>query len=131
MRGSAKNLLEMGSLRESGSLEQAMNDFSIKKKQTRINGVQLAPLNHPTSLKSGVNILSQNRASIGPLSSRAAANDALSSGDNGSKAGAKITASDIHTMSLLQKELLNASNLSPHVVSKGALVTQIPVNAGL
>ena len=39
MRGSAKNLLEMGSLRESGSLEQAMNDFSIKKKQTRINGV--------------------------------------------------------------------------------------------
>ena len=78
-----------------------------------------------------MNILSQNRASIGPLSSRAAANDALSSGDNGSKAGAKITASDIHTMSLLQKELLNASNLSPHVVSKGALVTQIPVNAGL
>jgi len=58
MRGSAKNLLELGSLRESGSLEQAMNDFSIKKKQTRINGVQLAPLNHPAQLKSGVNILS-------------------------------------------------------------------------
>ena len=86
MRGSAKNLLEIGSLRESGSIEQAMNDFSIKKKQTRVNGVQLAPLNHPTSLKSGNNILSQNRASIGPLSSRAAAHDALSSGDgyNGS-----------------------------------------------
>lgn len=81
MRGSAKNLLELGSLRESGSMEKAVNDFSIKKKQTRINGVHLAPLNHPSSLKSGVNILSQNRASIGPLSSRAAAHDAFSSGE--------------------------------------------------
>lgn len=88
--------------------------------------MQLAPLHHPTQLNSGVNILSQNRASIGPLSSRAAANDALSSGgyggENGSKATSKITASDIHTMNMLQKELLNASNLSPHVVSKGALI---------
>lgn len=59
MRGSAKNLKELGSLRDSGSMEAAMNDFSIKKGK-RINGVQLAPLNHPapTSLKSGVNILS-------------------------------------------------------------------------
>ena len=57
MRGSAKNLKELSSLRDSGSLEAAMNDFSIKK-QKRINGVQLAPLNHPTSLKSGANILS-------------------------------------------------------------------------
>ena len=64
-----------------------MNDFSIKKKQARINGVHLAPLNHPTFKQSGVSILSQNRASIGPLSSRAAGHDALSSGDgyNGSK----------------------------------------------
>ena len=98
--------------------------------------MQLAPLNHPTQLNSGVNILSQNRASIGPLSSRAAAHDALSSGggyngDNGSKAASKITASDLHTMNMLQKELLNASNLSPHVVSKGALINQIPVTAGL
>lgn len=68
MRGSAKNLQELGSLRDSGSLEAAMNDFSIKKNK-RVNGVQLAPLNYPSSLKSGVNILSQNRASI-PLSSR-------------------------------------------------------------
>ena len=134
MRGSAKNLLELGTLRESGSLEQAMNDFSIKKKQTRVNGVQLAPLNHPTtSLKSNVNILSQNRTSIGPLSSRAAANDAMSSGggNNGYGGATKITASDINTMSMLQKELLSASNLSPHVASKGALLTQIPLNAGL
>lgn len=63
LRGSAKNLLELGSLRDSGSLEAAMNDFSIKKGK-RINGVQLAPLNHPTTLKSGVNILCQNRASV-------------------------------------------------------------------
>ncbi len=57
LRGSAKNLQELGRLRDSGSLEAAMNDFSIKKSK-RVNGVQLAPLNHPTSLKSGVNILS-------------------------------------------------------------------------
>jgi len=31
MRGSAKNLKELGSLRDSGSLEAAMNDFNIKK----------------------------------------------------------------------------------------------------
>ena len=78
MRGSAKNLQDLGSLRDSGSLEAAMNDFNIKK-QKRINGVQLAPLNHPgTSLKSGVNILSQNRASI-PLSGRTGGQDAKSS----------------------------------------------------
>lgn len=70
MRGSAKNLQELGSLRDSGSLEAAMNDFNLKKtNKQRIHGVQLAPLNHPNALKSGVNILSQNRASI-PLSTR-------------------------------------------------------------
>jgi len=64
LRGSAKNLQDLNRLRDSGSLEAAMNDFSIKKNK-RVNGVQLAPLHHPaTSLKSGVNILSQNRASI-------------------------------------------------------------------
>jgi len=48
LRGSAKNLQEIGSLRNSGSLESAMNDFSIKKNK-RIHGVQLAPLHHPTA----------------------------------------------------------------------------------
>ena len=78
MRGSAKNLQDLNSLRDSGSLEAAMNDFSIKKNK-RVNGVQLAPIAHPTSLKSGVNILSQNRVSV-PLSSRQNATDVLSSG---------------------------------------------------
>lgn len=31
LRGSARNLQELGSLRDSGTLEAAMNDFSIKK----------------------------------------------------------------------------------------------------
>lgn len=59
MRGSAKNLQDLGSLRDSNSLEAAMNDFTVKKNK-RINGVHLAPISHPkpTSLKSGVNILS-------------------------------------------------------------------------
>lgn len=38
MRGSARNLQELGSLRDSGTLEAAMNDFSIKKNK-RIQGV--------------------------------------------------------------------------------------------
>lgn len=95
MRGSAKNLQDLGSLRDSGSLEAAMNEFSIKK-QKRINGVQLAPLNHPGGLKSGVNILSQNRASI-PLSSRANGGvEALSNGHD-----QKMTAAEISSMALL------------------------------
>ena len=34
-------------------------------------------------------------------------------------------------MALLQKEMLNAGNISPHVTSKNTLITQIPINAGL
>lgn len=34
-------------------------------------------------------------------------------------------------MQLLQKELLHAGNLSPHVVSKNTLINTIPINAGL
>lgn len=116
MRGSAKNLKELGSLRDSGSIETALNDFSIKKNK-RINGVQLAPLNHhppPTSLKSNINILSQNRASI-PLSSRHESTET------------KMTAADINTMALLQKELLSAGggSISPHMHAKVALLSPI------
>jgi len=88
-------------LRDSGGLEAAMNDFSIKKNK-RVAGVQLAPLNHPNTLKSGVSILSQNRASI-PLSGRAGGAEGYSS--NGQE---KLTPAEFNSMALLHKELLNA-----------------------
>ena len=97
MRGSAKNLQETGQgLRDSGSLEAAMNGFSIKKTK-RVNGVQLAPLNHPISLKSGVDILSQGRPSI-PQSARHA--------EQGKQD--KLSSAELSSMALLQKEMLNA-----------------------
>jgi len=40
LRGSHKNLPETGKLlRESGGIESILNDFNIKKKNTRVNGV--------------------------------------------------------------------------------------------
>jgi len=63
---------DLGSLRDSGNMDGGMNNFSIKKNKRNNHGVQLAPLFHPSqppTLKSGVNILSQGRASI-PLSGR-------------------------------------------------------------
>ena len=35
------------SVRDSGGLEALIHDFNIRKKNNRINGVQLAPLNYP------------------------------------------------------------------------------------
>ena len=40
-----------GSVRDSGGLEALIHDFNIRKKNNRINGVQLAPLNHPGSVE--------------------------------------------------------------------------------
>ena len=97
-----------------------MNDFSIKKNK-RVAGVQLAPINHPGTLKSGVSILSQNRASI-PLSSRANGAEGYSS--NGPD---KLTQAEYTSMALLHKELLNAGQISPHISAKSAL----PVNTGM
>jgi len=71
LRGSAKNLQDVGSLRDSANMENGVN-FSLKKNKRNNQGVQLAPLFHPSqpsSLKSDLNILSQGRASI-PLSGR-------------------------------------------------------------
>lgn len=126
LRGSAKNLQDLGSLRDSGGLEAALNDFSMNKKNhKRINGVQLAPLNHPTTLKSGVNILSQNRASI-PMSSRQQASEAFHSSEK-----EKLTAAEMNSMALLQKEFINAGQISPHINSKNTLLNQLPVSCGL
>ena len=83
--------------------------------------MQLAPLNHPGALKSGVSILSQNRASI-PLSGRADGGTGYSS--NGKE---KLTPAEFNSMALLHKEMLNAGQISPHITTKSA----IPVNAGL
>lgn len=69
LRGSAKNLKELGSLRDSSSFENGGQDFSIKKNKRVHHGVQLQPLHHKSTLKDGNMIFSQNRASI-PLSHR-------------------------------------------------------------
>lgn len=59
------------SVRDSGGLEALIHDFNIRKKNNRINGVQLAPLNHPQpgsiEKQATTKALSQNRPSI-PLS---------------------------------------------------------------
>lgn len=82
--------------------------------------MQLAPLNnHPAAaLKSGVSILSQNRASI-PLSGRGI--------EYSSNAKEKLSPAEFNSMALLHKEMLNAGQISPCIVAKSA----IPSNAGL
>ena len=61
------------SVRDSGGLEALIHDFNIRKKNNRINGVQLAPLNYPqpgsVEKQDTHKALSQNRPSI-PLSTR-------------------------------------------------------------
>lgn len=103
------------SVRDSGRLEDLIQDFNIRKKNHRINGVMLAPLDHaPVDIKPHTNkALSQNRPSI-PLSTRPSELDKINPQDLSSKA------------------IISTHSISP--MGKGVkteLYNPLPVNCGL
>ena len=105
------------SVRDSGGLEALIHDFNIRKKNNRINGVMLAPLNHPqpssVEKQATHKALSQNRPSI-PLSTRP--RDELTS----------INPSDLSSMALLNTQTVSPLNKGSH-----AKVNPLPANCGL
>lgn len=114
----AINELQGRSVRDSGGLEALIHDFNIRKKNNRINGVQLAPLNHPGSVEKPVTqkALSQNRPSI-PLSNRP---------------GGELT--QINPSELSTNAILHTQSISP--LAKGgknvnSTAVPLPVNCGL